>query len=51
MIATAEPLGLGEVIVVETDRPVNVERIADLVRTSGRAWVPLGLGEAITAAT
>ncbi len=37
VLATAEPLGLGEVIVVETERPVDVERIAQLVRTSGRA--------------
>jgi hypothetical protein len=37
VLATAEPLGLGEVIAVETDRPVDIERIADLVRTFSRA--------------
>jgi predicted kinase len=37
VLATAEPLGLGEVITVETDRPVDIERIADLVRTASLA--------------
>lgn len=37
VLATAEPLGLGEVITVDTGRPVDIERIADLVSAAVRA--------------
>jgi len=37
ILATAEPLGLGEVITVETGRSVDIERVVDLVRAAIRA--------------
>jgi predicted kinase len=36
VLAAAEPLALGEVISVDTDRPVHIEWVADLVRTAIR---------------
>ncbi len=36
VLAGAEPLGLGEVVTVATDRPVDTEHLADLIREATR---------------
>ena len=37
VLAGAEPLGLGEVITVATDRPVDIEHLAALIRAATRS--------------